>query len=60
MAKFFLGAIIAVALFAYDILNTQSSKLYDEHGKPVSCKVISLGDFSFHSFCKIKKTAHLR
>lgn len=60
MTKFILGALIVTILFGYDVLNTQPSKLYDVHGKPVSCKVISLGDFPFHSFCEIKKTAHLR
>lgn len=60
MSNMIVGAIIVVVLFASDILNTQPSKLYDKHGKPVSCKVISFGDFPFHFFCETKKTAHLR
>lgn len=60
MCKFIGGAVIAILLFTNGILKTQSSKLYDVHGEPVSCKVISLGDFPFHSFCEIKETAHLR
>ena len=70
MAKFFLGFFAGVCsfvtfmllcIFLTDIARTEKAPhLYDGHGKPVHCKPIRIGDFSFHSVCEAEKTAHLR